>query len=124
MNLDKWGVSVDKKEGKKRAMAKLLDDTSGMNSALSKLLLNRFQHEMSQRKEKLAFMMDKIYYIRKLEPKVYESLLDCGAMLKVDPFKNDELLTRLEGEEPGDRVFNAVFKKELPDVKALFADRD
>lgn len=116
LSMDKWGVSLDKKAHKRRTMAKLLDDTSTMNSTLSNLLLARFQHEMGQRKEKLAFMMDKIYYIRKLQPQVYESLVDCGAMLRVDPFKNADILVapRVEVEEVGDKVINAMFKKELP----------
>ena len=46
-------------------------------------MLNRFRHEMIHRREKLAFMMDKIYYIRKLQPEVYARLYESGAFTQI-----------------------------------------
>ncbi len=72
--LDRLGVSWDREKLKLRRMHELLDSTKKLNVTVSNTVLRKFKHEMSLRKEKLAFLMDKVYFITKHEKDVYNSL--------------------------------------------------
>lgn len=80
--LDKLGVSLPKKKLQKREMQTLLNETDQLNSTVSSMVMKKFHHEMIMRREKLAFLMDKVYYIRKHEKDVYSALADSGIVAR------------------------------------------
>ena len=76
--LEKLGVAWDPKRLKLRGLKNMLDETHRLNSNLSNAVLSKFRLEMNLRREKLAFLMDKVYYIKKHEKEVYNSLAESG----------------------------------------------
>jgi hypothetical protein len=62
--LDHLGVSWDPKDLERREIIKLLNDTEKLNGTVSEMILKRFKAEMTLRKEKLAFTLDKVYHLK------------------------------------------------------------
>jgi hypothetical protein len=78
--LDNLGVGWDPKTLKKRKLMLMLNDIEKMNGSVSNMIIRRFNLEMTLRREKLAFAMDKKYHLRRFQPGVYNTLAE-GTML-------------------------------------------
>ena len=78
--LDNLGVGWDPKALKKRKLMHMLNDIEKMNGSVSSMIIRRFNMEMTLRREKLAFAMDKKYHLRRFQPGVYNTLAE-GTML-------------------------------------------
>eukprot|EP00347_Sterkiella_histriomuscorum_P017474 403349224 len=73
--LEKLGVSQTKKQIQSKALSKLLNETSHMSAMISAIKFQRFKEEMVERKQSLAFKLQKIYFVQKHSQNVYHSLL-------------------------------------------------
>jgi hypothetical protein len=76
--LESLGVSQTKKQIKRRELQKLLNDTSGVSAQISALTLKKFKEDMFERKQQLAFRLDKIYFLKKHSNDVFRQLLTSG----------------------------------------------
>lgn len=87
-------------------------------------MLNRFRHEIFKRREKLAFLMDKVYYIKKHEEDIYSTLADTGVVARMQTAgggtdQGGKTTVNIVDEREylgfqGDKVYNNIMKKELP----------
>ena len=77
--------------------------------------MNRYKHEINMRREKLAFLMDKIYFISKHQKDVYNTLAETG-MIPGGDSNETEVIKGLNKviEYNGDKIVNTIFKKEVP----------
>ncbi len=78
--LDELGVGWDPKQVKKRKLMLMLNDIEKLNGSVSSMIIRRFNMEMTLRREKLAFAMDKKYHLKRFQPEVYRTLAE-GTML-------------------------------------------
>ncbi len=88
--LDKLGVSQTKKVVQRKELRQLLEDTSSMSSVMSNMKFKRFKEEMLQRKQTLAFKMQKIYFLKRHSRKVYEQLSKRPKFEREVDFKVDD----------------------------------
>ena len=63
--LDELGVGWDPKQVKKRKLMHMLNDIEKLNGSVSSMIIRRFNMEMTLRRERLAFAMDKKYHLKK-----------------------------------------------------------
>lgn len=63
--LDGMGIGWDPKKLKKRRLMLMLNDIERINDTVSSMVIRRFNMEMTLRREKLAFAMDKKYQLKK-----------------------------------------------------------
>ncbi|TNV74046.1 hypothetical protein FGO68_gene7735 [Halteria grandinella] len=76
--LEKIGVAQTRKQIKRRELQQLLNDTSGVSAQVSALTLKKFKEDMFERKQQLAFRLDKIYFLKKHSTDVFRQLLKSG----------------------------------------------
>jgi len=63
--METMGVGWDPKKVKKRKLMNMLNDIEKLNGSVSSMVMNRFNLEMTLRREKLAFSMDKKYNLKR-----------------------------------------------------------
>ena len=97
--METLGVGWDPKKIKKRKMMIMLNDIEKLNGSVSSMVMNRFNLEMTLRREKLAFSMDKKYNLKRFQPEVYKTLAT-GTML--DPNLKRPLTSGLPSANPND----------------------
>lgn len=71
----KRGAPLSKKEARELELQKLLNDTSKASAQASALTLKKFKEEMFERKQQLAFRLEKIYFVKRHSGDVFKSLL-------------------------------------------------
>jgi hypothetical protein len=109
--LDSLGVAWDPKKLKLRNMRRFLDETENINGTVSGKILKRFKVEMTLRKEKLAFALDKKYHLKKFDREIYQTLIAGTNLDKNRPLSTGRKLNAIENG--GDLIVAPVFKKEL-----------
>lgn len=113
-------MAWDPKRIKNRNMRRLLDETEHLNGAASGKILKRFQIEMTLRKEKLAFALDKKYHLKKFNPEIYRTLI-AGTHLDKSRSATTKAGKMSAIENGGDIIIAPVMKKEL-EANDLFFD--
>lgn len=71
----KRGAPLSKKEARELELQKLLNDTSKASAQASALTLKKFKEEMFERKQQLAFRLEKIYFVKRHSGDVFKCLL-------------------------------------------------
>ena len=120
--LNKLGISWDPKRLKHRQLLALLSDTESMNGTVSNAVLLRFKHEINLRRERLTFLMDKIYNIHKLEPDVYRHLQEIPAIQILGNTNETRKHPNYDKME-GDIILSPVLKKELGTYPMMFENQ-